>query len=108
MEEMAFELALASLARTFGQMQDDGQLLRRLCTQMAAEVRAEAVRLVVAEQDRPLLPSRIDGLEVETRRELDAGECLLETDRGRMESSIGQRLRVIHDTMLQALGVDTP
>jgi hypothetical protein len=108
MEELAFEVALASLARAFGQMQGDGQLLRRLCTQMAAEVRAEAVRLVVAEPDRPLLPARIDGLDVETGRELIAGECLLETGRGRIESSIGQRLRVIHDTMLQALGADTP
>jgi flagellar biosynthesis/type III secretory pathway protein FliH len=106
MEELAFELALASLARAFGQMQGDDQLLRRLCTQMAAEVRAEAVRLVVSEPDRPLLPARIDGLEVETGRELVAGECLLETGRGRIESSIGQRLGAIHGAMLQTLGVD--
>jgi flagellar biosynthesis/type III secretory pathway protein FliH len=108
MEELAFELALASLARAFGQMQDDGRLLRRLCAQMAAEVRTEAVRLIVSEQDRPLLPARIDGLDVGAGRELVAGECLLETDRGRIESSIGQRLGAIHDAMRQALGVDAP
>ncbi|MHB1059449.1 MAG: FliH/SctL family protein [Rhodanobacter sp.] len=108
MEALAFELALASLARAFGQMQDDGQLLRRLCARMAEEFRAKAVRLVVSAQDRPSLPERIDGLEVETGRGLTAGECLLETDRGRIESSIGLRLGAIHETMLRTLGIAAP
>lgn len=108
METLAFELALASLARAFGEMRGDGQLLRRLCTQMAEEFRTKAVRLVVSKQDRALLPQHIGGLEVETGRELAAGECLLETDRGRIESSIGLRLGAIHEAMLHTLGVAAP
>lgn len=108
MEALAFELALASLAHAFGQLQEDGQLLRRLCTRMADEYRAKAVRLVVSVQDRSLLPEHIDGLEVETERGLVAGECRLVTDRGQIESSIGQRLAAIHEAMLRTLGVATP
>lgn len=108
MEALAFELALASLARAFGQMQDDGQLLRRLCARTAEEFRAKAVRLVVSAQDRSVLPEHIDGLEVEVGRGLTAGECLLETDRGQIESSIGLRLGAIHEAMLRTLGVAAP
>lgn len=108
MEALAFELALVSLAHAFGQLQEDGQLLRRLCARVADEYRAKAVRLVVSVQDRSLLPEQIDGLEVETERGLVAGECRLVTGRGQIGSSIGQRLAAIYEAMLRTLVVAAP
>ena len=108
METQAFEVALASLTHAFGKLQEDGKLLHRLCTKMADEYRAKAVRLVVSVQDRSLLPEHIDGLEVDTERGLAAGECRLATDSGQIESSIALRLGAIHEAMLRTLGVAAP
>ncbi|MDE2154496.1 MAG: hypothetical protein KGJ32_01180 [Xanthomonadaceae bacterium] len=105
-EALAIEVALASLARAFGQMQGDRQLLQRLCAQMAGEFRVKAVRMAVSAQDRPALPELVDGLEIVVEPGLAPGDCRVVTQRGQMESSIGQRLKAIYEVMLESLGVD--
>lgn len=106
MEALAIEVALASLARAFGQMQGDRQLLQRLCAQMVDEFRVKAVRVAVSAQDRPALPECLDGLELVVEPGLAQGACRVVTERGQMESSIGQRLKAIYEVMLESLGID--
>lgn len=108
MEELAFEVALTSLSRAFGRLSDDRQLLQRLCTQVAEEFRAKAVRVCVSMEDFADLPAHIDGLQVSAEGELARGECRIVTERGQVESSIAMRLSAIFDTMLEALGADRP
>jgi flagellar biosynthesis/type III secretory pathway protein FliH len=105
MEQLAFELALASLSHAFGSMHGDGELLRRLCQQMAEEYRGRVVKLEVSAADHALLPEQIDGLEVVAEHGLSQGECRIVTPRGYAESSIATRLDAIHAAMLEALGV---
>lgn len=106
MEELAFEVALTSLSRAFGRLSGDGQLLRRLCTQVVEEFRVKAVRVCVSIEDRSVLPEHIEGLEVLAESGLARGECRIVTERGQAESSIAMRLQAICDTMLETLGAD--
>jgi flagellar assembly protein FliH len=108
MEELAFEVALTSLSRAFGQLQDDRQLLQRLCTQVVEEFRTKAVRVCVSVDDRSALPEHIAGLEVIAESGLARGECRIVTERGQVESSIAMRLSTICDTMLETLGAGRP
>lgn len=108
MQELAFELALAGMARAFGSMQGDGELLRRLCAQMAEEYRVRAEKLLVSPADRASLPDDFGGLAVHAEPELRVGECRIEMARGLVESSIGARLDAIHDAMLASLGIERP
>jgi flagellar biosynthesis/type III secretory pathway protein FliH len=106
MEELAFEVALISLSRAFGQLSDDRQLLQRLCTQVVEESHVKAVRVCVSVEDHSALPEQIKGLEVIAESGLARGECRIETGRGQVESSIAMRLSAICDTMLETLGTD--
>jgi flagellar biosynthesis/type III secretory pathway protein FliH len=108
MEQLAFELALASLTQAFGSMQDDGALLQRLCQQMAEDYRGKLIRLEVSAADRANLPEHIAGLELVAEHGLSQGECRIVTARGYAESSIAARLDAIHDAMLEAVGVKRP
>ena len=108
MEELAFEVALASLARALGQMSEDGQLMQRLCAQMTEEFRTKAIRLCVSTTDRPTLPDQLDGLEILADPAMAQGECSVVTERGQLKSSIAMRLGVIHEAMLDALGAGRP
>ena len=105
-EKLAFELALASLSQAFGAMQGDGELLQRLCAQMAEAYRGKATQLEVAAADRAHLPEQLEGLDIIVDYGLSSGECRIVTERGHAESSVAMRLEAIHVAMLQALGVD--
>jgi len=106
LHELAFEVALAGMARAFGVMQGDGELIRRLCAQMVDEYRVRAEKLLVSQVDRACLPDDVGGLVVHVEPELRAGECRIEMARGLVESSIGARLEAIHGAMLQSLGIE--
>jgi flagellar biosynthesis/type III secretory pathway protein FliH len=106
MEKRAFELALSSLSRAFGSMQDDGELLQRLCGQMAEAYRSKATQLEVSATDRTHLPEQLEGLEIIVDYGLSSGECRIVTERGYAESSVAMRLDAIHGAMLEALGMD--
>lgn len=108
MEELAFEVALTSLSRAFGQLPGDQQLLQRLCAQVVEEFRVKAVRICVSIEDRSTLPEHIEGLEVIAESGLARGECRIVTGRGQVESSIAMRLSAICDTMLESLGANRP
>lgn len=108
MEQLAFEVALASLSHAFGSMQGDRELMQRLCQQMAEEYRGKVVRLEVSATDRAHLPEQIDGLEIATEHGLSQGDCRIVTARGYAESSIEARLDAMHGAMLEALGVSRP
>lgn len=105
-EKLAFELALASLSQAFGAMQGDGELLQRLCAQMAEAYRGKATQLEVAAADRAHLPEQLEGLDIIVDYGLSSGECRIVTERGHAESSVAMRLEAIHVAMLEALGVD--
>lgn len=104
MEQLAFELALGSLARMLGDLQADGEPMRRLCQQMAEAYRGKALTLQVAPADRAHLPERIEGLDVVVEHSLSAGECRLVTERGYAETSMADRLSAIYGAMLETLG----
>jgi flagellar biosynthesis/type III secretory pathway protein FliH len=106
MEHLAFELALTSLSQAFSSGQEDGELLRRLCLQMAEAYRGKAVQLEVSAADRAQFPEQLEGLDVVVDYGLSSGECRIVTERGCAESSIATRLDAIHGAMLEALGVD--
>jgi len=106
METLAVEVALASLRHAFGEMQGDRPLVQRLCTRIVEEFRVNAMRVVVSAQDRSVLPEHLDGLEVVVEPGLTPGECRVVTGRGYVESSIGQRLKVIYEAMLESLGIE--
>lgn len=106
MEQLAFELALSSLAQVIGSMQEDGELIRRLCAQMAEAYRGKAVKLEVSPADRLHLPESIEGLEVVAEHALSAGQCRIVTERGYAESAIADRLAAIYGAMLEVLGLE--
>jgi flagellar biosynthesis/type III secretory pathway protein FliH len=106
MRELAFEVALSSMATLCGQRQEEGELLRRLCEQMADDYRAKATRICVSPGDRPLLPERIADLAVEAEPGIPDGGCRVVTERGWVESSIAGRLTAIHEAMLETLGTN--
>jgi flagellar biosynthesis/type III secretory pathway protein FliH len=106
MEQLAFELALSSLARLLGNMQEDGELMRRICQQMAEAYRGKAVKLEVAPADSAHLPERIEGLDVVVEHALSTGECRLVTERGYAETSVVHRLSAIYNAMLETLGLE--
>jgi flagellar biosynthesis/type III secretory pathway protein FliH len=108
MEQLAFELALRSLAQVLGSMQEDGGLVRRLCAQMAEAYRGKAVKLEVSPADLAHLPERIEGLEIVAEHGLSAGQCRIATERGYAESSIADRLAAVYGAMLEALGLKHP
>lgn len=106
MEQLAFELALSSLARLAGRMQEDGELMRRLCQQMAEDYRGKAMKLEVAPTDAAYLPECIEGLDVVAEHSLAAGQCRLVTERGYAETSLAQRMESIYGAMLETLGLE--
>jgi hypothetical protein len=108
MRFLAFEIALASLGRAFGELPGDRPLLQRLCAGLIGEYRAKAERIHVSTADRAALPARIDGVDILVDGALADGECRLETAHGQVESSIAMRLRAIYDSMLGTLGVENP
>lgn len=108
MQGLAFEVALAGMARAFGALRDDGELIRRMCAQMVEEYRMRAERLLVSPADRASLPDDFGGLAVQAEPDLRAGECRIEMARGQAESSIGARLDAIHCAMLASLGIERP
>lgn len=105
---MAYELALISLSQAFGQLQEDRQLLHRLCAQVAEEFRAKAMRLAVSPDDRGFLPGAIGGLDLVDDPSLSQGACRVLTERGQVESSIDMRLASIYRAMRESLGIDAP
>jgi flagellar biosynthesis/type III secretory pathway protein FliH len=105
-EQLAFELALSSLAHVAGSMEQDGELIRRICAQMAEDYRGKALKLEVSPEDRQHLPERIEGLEVITDHGLSAGQCRVATERGHAETSIADRLSAVYGAMLEALGLE--
>jgi flagellar biosynthesis/type III secretory pathway protein FliH len=106
MEELAFELALSSLAKLAGSMQADSELMQRLCRKMAEDYRGRAVKLEVSPADAALLPERIEGLDVVVEHGLVAGQCRLVTERGYVDTSLAQRMAGIYGAMLEALGLE--
>ncbi|MFC5743554.1 FliH/SctL family protein [Dyella tabacisoli] len=102
-KELAFEVALESLARTFSRMRVDRPLLLGLCEQLVEEFRAKAIRLCVSASDRAALPDQIEGMDIVVGPGLASGECALMTERGQVESSIASRLKSIYEAMLEAL-----
>jgi len=105
MEQLAFELASASLARVLGTLRGDGELLQRFCRQLAEEYRGRATALEVSAADRSQLPEQIDGLDITVEHALSPGECRIVTARGYAQSSIALRLDAIHAATLEALGL---
>lgn len=102
--ELAFEVALSSMAALCGQWQEDRELLRRLCEQVSDEYRAKATRICVSPGDRALLPERIAELAVDADPQIADGTCRVITERGYVESSIAMRLKAITEAMLEAMG----
>lgn len=106
MRELAFEVALSSMATLCGQWREDGELLRRLCGQMADDYRGKATRLCVSPGDRALLPERIADLPINADVAVVDGSCRVLTERGYVESSIAMRLAGIVEAMLETLGAE--
>lgn len=104
MRELAFEVALSSMAALCGQRQEEDELLRRLCEQMADEYRTKATRICVSPGDKTLLPERVADLTVEAEPQMADGGCRVVTERGWVESSIAARLTAIYEAMLETLG----
>ena len=104
MRELAFEVALSSLAMLCAKPQEGGEPLRRLCEQMADEHRAKAIGICVSPGDRPLLPERIADLAIEAEPNMADGSCRVLMARGWVESSIAVRLSAICEAMLETLG----
>jgi flagellar biosynthesis/type III secretory pathway protein FliH len=108
MERLAFEVALAGLSRAFGALQEDGQLLARMCTQVICEHKGEAAKLAISPSDKDKLPSHVMGVEVVVAEGLAPGQCRLLTSAGYAASSLAMRLHSIHDAMIEALGLSPP
>jgi flagellar biosynthesis/type III secretory pathway protein FliH len=106
MERLAFDLAMAGLSQAFGSMQEDGELIRRLCTQMAEQYRGRAVRLEIAAADREALPEHVEGLDIAVEYALSPGTCRIVTERGYVESAIDARIDAVYDAMRETGDAD--
>jgi flagellar biosynthesis/type III secretory pathway protein FliH len=98
----ACELAVTGWQHAFGQAAEDRVLLQRVIQVLLDEHRAKALTVHISPEDRPLLPERIDGVELIEDNALRAGECRVNTAHGNVESSVQQRLRAISDAMVAA------
>lgn len=103
MEKDTFEMALLALGAVLSGDMGEGERLSRLVTQVIDEYRADALCLQVAEVDLVLLPEQINGVRIEAGAGMLPGSCALVTARGRFETSIKERLDVVHRAMLKAL-----
>ena len=103
MQEDTFEMALLALAAVLGEGMGEGELLARLVTRVIDEYRSDALCLQVAEADLALLPAQINGVRIEAGAGMLPGSCALMTARGRIETSIKERLDTVHRAMLKAL-----
>jgi flagellar biosynthesis/type III secretory pathway protein FliH len=106
MEQLAFELAMNGLSHAFGSMQEDGQLMRRLCARMTEQYRGRALRLEVSAIDREALPEHVAGVDIVVEHALPAGTCRIVTERGYAESSVGARTDAVLEAMRDAEGTD--
>lgn len=102
LETRAFEMALLCLSRAFGERAGDGELLGRVLSELTREFRTEALMLQVSDADRSLLPEHVDGIGIEANATMLPGSCALVTRRGRVETSIAERLNAIHRAMMEA------
>jgi flagellar biosynthesis/type III secretory pathway protein FliH len=103
MEKDTFEMALRALGAVLGEGMGESERLGRLVTQVIDEYRGDALCLQVAEVDLVLLPEQINGIRIEAGAGMLPGSCALMTARGRIETSIKERLDVVHRAMLKAL-----
>ncbi|MBM7120924.1 FliH/SctL family protein [Dyella kyungheensis] len=104
-EATACELAIAGWQHAFGSAAEDRGLLQRMIRALLEEHRAKAMSVHVSTEDRPLLPERIDGMELVEDNALKTGECRVQTAHGNVESSLRMRLRGICEAMFAAMGV---
>jgi len=104
-EATACELAIVGWQHAFGSAVEDRALLHRMITALLDEHRAKALSVHVSAEDRPLLPERIDGMELVEDNALKTGECRVQTAHGNVESSLRMRLRGICEAMFAAMGV---
>jgi len=94
---------LRALGAVLGEGMGADERLARLVTQVIDEYRSDALCLQVAEVDLALLPQQINGVRIEAGAGMLPGSCALMTARGRIETSIKERLDVVHRAMLEAL-----
>jgi flagellar biosynthesis/type III secretory pathway protein FliH len=104
-EATACELAIAGWQHAFGSAAEDRDLLQRMIRALLEEHRGKAMSVHVSTEDRPLLPERIDGMELVEDNALKTGECRVHTAHGNVESSLRLRLRAICEAMFAAMGV---
>jgi flagellar biosynthesis/type III secretory pathway protein FliH len=108
MEKDAFEIALLALSAVLGEGMSEGERLGRVVAQLINEYRADALCLQVAAADLAHLPDQVNGVPIEAGAAMVPGSCALMTARGRLETSIKDRLDAVHRAMLDALVRATP
>jgi flagellar biosynthesis/type III secretory pathway protein FliH len=102
-EEDALEMAMLCISRAFGHGEGDIQLFSRMVSAVVLEFRSDALRLLVAQQDRAFLPENIDGLSIEVDHGIEPGACALVTSKGRIETSLADRLTIICQSLIHAI-----
>jgi flagellar assembly protein FliH len=101
-EALAVEVAYAALVRVLGAKQADGTLLPDLCRAVAEDFGRADSTLLLAESDLALVAGNDFGLPVRADGRLRAGQCVIETPRGQIESGLDVRTEAVRRALLDA------
>lgn len=102
-EQVAVEVAFASVLRLLGEKSADRSMMLELCHAVANEYGHGAAVLRISDADSSIFESIKMGLEIEVDRRLKSGECVIETTRGQFACGIDVRLEALKKAFISGL-----
>ena len=104
---LAVEVAYAAVARLLGERHAQNDLIAAHCARVVQDIPERPLRLRVSPDDVEAVSQHVNGVGVEADERLSRGECVLETPRGRVVAGLAERLSVLRDTLLAAVGASS-
>lgn len=101
---LAVEIAYAAVARLLGERHAQNDLIAAHCARVVRDIPERPLRLRVSPDDVEAVSQHVHGVDVEADERLSRGDCVLETPRGRVVAGLAERLSVLRDTLLAAVG----
>lgn len=102
-EDMSIEVAFAALTRLLGAKSADRSLMLDLCRAIVREHGHAPATLRVSEADYPLLSAADIDIPIGVDRRLLPGQCIVDTGRGQLETSLDVRLEALKAALLSTV-----
>jgi flagellar biosynthesis/type III secretory pathway protein FliH len=102
---LAVEITYAAVVRLLGERHAQGELLGPMCARVVHDVPERPLCLRVAPEDLEAIAPHVNGVNIEVDARLSSGACELDTPRGRVVAGLGERMTLLRDTLVSAIGV---